>query len=574
MPDSRIIPTPDTPSVCTFTILSEGSEVPREYQVLSIMVHRAVNRIPTATLIIRDGDAASQDFDLSNEDFFIPGKSIEIKAGYRGSDDPIFSGKVVKHALRVREQRSILEVTCKDPVFSMTLNPQCRYFREQTDSDVMEEIIQQAGLSSDVEATSENKYEIIQYNCTDWDFVLTRADALGKICLVDDGKLNIAAPDISQEAALTLSFGATLLEFEAEIDARSQYKSVSSKAWSMSNSEIVEADESAVQSTSAGNLDADTLAETHGVDRLDQKHGGNLSEQELQDASKARLLKSRLARIRGRAKFQGVASLAPGQIVELQGVGDRFNGKVFLSAVRHEISDGNWITDVEFGLDDSWFVERFQVTQPRAAGLIPPISGLQIGIVTQIADDPLGENRIMVRLPLIDDQDEGSWARIATLDAGNDRGSFFLPEIDDEVVVGFLHDDPRHPVVLGMLHSSSRAAPLTATEDNHEKGIRTRSGMNLLFNDDQKNILLDTPDGNKVEISGEDQSITLEDQHGNKIVMDSNGITIESSADLVLKAQMNLEGEGGVGLSMKGSASAEISASGTMKIEGSLVQIN
>ena len=187
--------------------------------------------------------------------------------------------------------------------------------------------------------------------------------------------------------------------------------------------------------------------------------------------------------------------------------------------------------------------------------------------------DPLGEDRIQLRLPLIDPQDDGTWARVSTLDAGNERGSFFRPEIGDEVLVGFLNDDPRHPVVLGMLHSSSRPAPISAADDNHEKGFVSRSGMKWLFNDEHKNILLETPDGNKVSISGEDQSIMMEDQHGNKIVLDSNGILLESTQDIVLKATGNLEVEG-LAVTASAQSTGEFSANGTLTLKGGLVQIN
>jgi Rhs element Vgr protein len=569
----RLIPTPVAPTVATFTILSDGQEVPREYQVLSIVIDKSVNRIPAATLVIRDGEASSQSFPVSDTDYFIPGKRIEIKAGYQGIEDLVFKGVVVTHSLKVREQKSMLLVYCKDKAFKMTLSPQNRYFREQSDSDVLDDVISQAGLSADVESTTETRDEVVQYNCTDWDFILTRADAIGKICLVEDGEIKIAEPDLTQESVLNLEYGANLLTFDAEIDARTQFKSIHSVAWGMAEQEVLESEEDSFQGPQAGNLSFEDLANAHGIDALRQQHSGNLKEVELQDWSKARLLKSRLAKIRGRAKFQGVPNLAPGKIVDINGVGDRFNGSVFVSAIRHEISGGNWVTNVEFGLDDSWFFERFKTKQPGTGALIPGIGGLHIGIVTQLESDPLGEDRMMVRLPMIDKEDEGSWARVATLDAGDERGSFFRPEVGDEVVVGFIQEDPRHPVVLGALHSSSKPAPVVATADNHKKGIVTRSGMKLMFNDEEKSVLIETPDDNIIQLSGKDQGITLADQNGNKIVMDGKGITMESGKDIHLKAGGRLLVEGG-DVTIKGQATAELSAGGTTTIKGGLIKIN
>ena len=571
--NEQIIPTTASPSVCTFTVLSEGNAVSGEYQILSIVVHNEVNRIPTATLLIRDGNAGSQEFACSDTDLFIPGKKIEIKAGYQATEDTIFKGVVVSHSLKVRQQASILTVVCKDEAFKMTIGQNSRYFRDQTDSDVLDDIIGQNGLQSDVEATTLQQPEMVQFECSDWDFVLTRAEVLGKICTTDDGKITIKAPDATQTPALTLQYGATLLEFDAELDARTQFKSVKSQGWQASEQSLLENEDSTSTFPDAGNISPDDLAAVHGTDPLTQTHTGNLPEGELQEWTKARLLRSRLAKVRGRGRFQGYAPIKPGQTVKLQGVGARFEGVVFVSAIRHEIAEGNWTTDAQFGLDPAWFAQRYEVSHSPAAALIPAISGLHIGVVTQLENDPAGEHRIMVRLPVISPDDEGIWARIATLDAGNNRGSFFRPEIDDEVIVGFLNNDPRHPVVLGACNSSAKPAPLEAKDDNHEKGFVTRSGMKWLFNDEHKNILLETPDGNKITISGEDKAIAMEDQNGNKITMDSDGITLESAKDIVLKATGDIKAEG-VNITISANASSELSASGSTTIKGGMVKIN
>jgi len=570
---TRLIPTPVAPSVSTFTILSDGEVVSAQYQIMSVLVYRSVNRIPSATLVIKDGDAAAQNWEVSETDYFIPGKSIEIRAGYQGTEDTIYKGFVVSHSIKVREQRSVLRIDCKDEAYKMTLRPQSRFFREQSDSDVIEDIVNQAGLQSEVEATNYTHGELVQYNCTDWDFILTRTDAIGKICIVEDGTLKISKPDLTQPAGLDLEYGATILNFDAEIDTRNQFSAVESISWNPADQEIRSAEESNFSSPDVGNLSAETLSEAHAQNPFQQYHGGPLLEEELKDWSIARLQKSRLTRIRGRAQFQGIANILPGQVVKLVGVGERFNGSVFVAAVRHEIGNGNWLTDVEFGLDDDWFTERFSITQAQSGALMPAASGLQIGIVTQLADDPLGEHRVMIRLPILNSEDEGVWARIATLDAGDGRGSFFRPGLGDEVVVHFLNNDPRYPIILGALNSSKNPAPLDATEENYEKGFVTDSGMKLLFNDEHKNMLLETPDGNRVDISGENQSVTIADQHGNKILLGSEGIIIESAKDIVLKANAKLEASAPE-VKIEGSATAEFSASGTNTIKGGLVQIN
>ena len=163
-------------------------------------------------------------------------------------------------------------------------------------------------------------------------------------------------------------------------------------------------------------------------------------QQELQEWTNATMMRSRLSKIRGRAKFVGVATLTSGDVIQVAGVGDRFNGKAFVTAVRHEVGDGTWDTHIQFGLDPERYACLYtDVIDTEASGLIGGIKGLQIGIVVQLQNDPEGQDRILVKVPVIDDTAKGTWMRVATLDAGNDRGAFFRPEIHDEVIVGFIN---------------------------------------------------------------------------------------------------------------------------------------
>jgi uncharacterized protein involved in type VI secretion and phage assembly len=174
------------------------------------------------------------------------------------------------------------------------------------------------------------------------------------------------------------------------------------------------------------------------------------------------------------------------------------------------------------------------------------------------------------------------WARVASLDAGDDRGFFFRPEVGDEVIVGFLADDPCRPIILGMLHSSAKPAPLTGSDDNHEKMFKSRSGMTLHFNDEKTVLTLATPAGNSITLSEDEKSLKLADQNGNTLTMDSDGIRIESAKAVAIKAATEAKLESGTAtsvsagseLKLEGSATAELSGGGSTKVTGAVVQIN
>jgi Rhs element Vgr protein len=597
MANERIIPSNQPKSVATFTLFSEGNALPRTYHVLSISITKEINRIPSAIIMLLDGEPSRQSFVISNKTDFAPGKEIEIKAGYRSDEETLFKGIVIKHAIKVRNAGSVLIVECKDKAVKMTVACKSRYFSDIKDSGIIEELIDAHGLEKEVTATTVQHKHIVQYNATDWDMAMCRAEVNGLLCMVNDGKVTLAKPEFSAAPALTIQYGATVHELDAEIDSRLQYKTVKGTTWNYTDQEISDSTEAANANVpETGNLSADTLAQVMDEDEFRLFHSAKMEDPEMQAWVDAALLKHRLAKVRGRVSIDGTAVVQPGKLIQLNGVGERFEGKLYVTGVHHTIAKGDWETVLQFGVNPEWFMQSFPVSQPLAGALLPPIQGLHIGVVTKLAEDPDGEERIKVRVPVIHHEDEGCWSRLATLDAGKERGTFFRPEIGDEVILGFINSDPRHAVVLGMLHSSKNNAPEPLSDDNHKKGYISREKMKLVFDDENKNITIETPGGNKVLMSEEDEKIHLEDQSGNKITMNADGVTIESIKDIILKASgdvktegVNLEMKGsgdwkaeGANLEIKGSSAtkitgpgtSELSLSGTAALKGAVVNIN
>jgi Rhs element Vgr protein len=582
MPDNaRRLPLPPAADVVSATIKVDGSAIPATVQVSSITTSKALGRIPTARLVLVDGDPARGAFAASESALFVPGNAVEVLLGYRGQQDPVFKGIIVRHAIRARSSgASSLVLECRDPALAMSLQARSRYFSDVSDSDVISELIAAYPLQAEVAGTALTHAELVQFDSSDWDFMLCRADANGLLVNVDDGRVAVAAPDFSQAPLLTLEWGATLLAFDAELDAAAQPTRVNGVSWDPAAQQPVEAEAADPGVSVPGNLSADDLSAVLGEGRRFQ-HSGRLSSDEIQAWMDARALRQRLAQVRGRVTSQGLASPRPGILIELAGLGARFNGAVFVSGVGHRVSEGSWQTDLQLGLDPRSHAAQHDVDGPLAGNLLAASHGLQIGLVTQLGEDPDGEGRILVRLPVIDVDAEGVWARLSTLDAGDQRGSFFLPEIGDEVLVGFLNGDPRDPVVLGGLHSSAKPPPLEASDDNHEKGYVSRSGIKLLFNDDLASIHIETPNGNLITLSDDDGGVTISDENGNQIALSSDGIALTSAADLTLEASgdisikgSNVTIEASAALGASGSASAELGSDGSTTVKGSVVMIN
>ncbi len=565
-----------------FTIKVNGTEVERAYQLLAGSILKSANKVSSARLVYLDGSAATGDFPLSNADTFLPGKQVEILAGPQNNPVSLFKGIVIRQSLKVRGHTAPqLIIECRHAAVKLTVGRKNAYFFDQKDSDIISHLLNGASLKADIDDTSVTHKQQVQYYCTDWDFLLMRAEANGRLVFTNDDKIAVKKPAFSGTAVCTLQYGSTILELDAEMDSRRQFSAVKSFTWDPAQQELSEKDAADPGVKSPGNVSTSDLAGVIGIDHL-QLQNAAINDEEAQAWANATWLRSQMDKVSGRIKCEGIGTVNPGDIVTLAGIGQRFNGNAYVSAVRHnfDLVEG-WKTHIQFGSVENNPADTSDIVAPKASALLPGVNGLQTGIVVS-NEDPDGEYRVRVRMPLVSKDDDGTWARMASLDAGDKRGFFFRPEVGDEVVLGFLNDDPRQAVVLGMLNSSAKPGPIEGSNDNNEKVFQSRSGMKIYFNDDQKVLRLETPAGNKIALSEQDKAITFSDQNGNKIEMTQDGIKIESSKALELKAgtELKLESgtaftaQGGTDLKLQGTSSAEISSSATTSVKGSLVQLN
>lgn len=172
-----------------------------------------------------------------------------------------------------------------------------------------------------------------------------------------------------------------------------------------------------------------------------------------------------------------------------------------------------------------------------AAGLIP---GCHLAQVTSV-DDPLGLARVKVRLLALDGDGHAEiWARVATPFAGDNRGTFFIPDVGDEVLVSFIAGDPRFPIVLGGLWNGSAQPPDTIDGGgrNVRKVIRSKNGVKLTLDDTdgQEQFIVETPGGQKITLKDGPGTVTIEDSNGNSVKLETAGITVTAAAKVTVNA--------------------------------------
>ncbi len=194
--------------------------------------------------------------------------------------------------------------------------------------------------------------------------------------------------------------------------------------------------------------------------------------------------------------------------------------------------------------------------------------GVVLAIVTNNKDDEnLG--RVKLRFPWLSDGDESYWARLAMPMAGAERGFYFLPDVDDEVLVAFEHGDINRPYVIGVLWSAKDKPPLHNDDgENSKKQIKSRCGHTITLNDKE----------------GEETIEIIDKTEKNKILFNAaeNAITIESAGDITIKAEegkilldaKEINVKSSDAMKIESGASLDVKSSSSMKLKGSTIDLN
>lgn len=580
--------------VLAWTVRCNGRALDGSLELVSARIRVELNHIGKATLRFNAGDMDKQSFDEIESDSFKPGTAIRIDAGELNDQKTLFEGFILDTGIRIgKGHRSLMTVECRDNAYSATQVRKNRIFEKKKDSDMIKEALSDYGSVS-VDATDYPHPEMVQYYCTDWDFALSRADACGMLILTTGGDIKVFKPKVDASPVLTVTYGNDLIDFDGGLSAGDQFSGYDAVSWNPSEQKSVKESASAPKLNKQGDLEPKNIAsDGNMLLQTDAPADGKV----LKAWADSMALKAGLSRYHGSFSFYGAAEAVPGCIIELKGLGKRLNGNAFIGSVEHIIENNEWITKAGMGIQSGNITDEPDVVSPPAAGLLPGMEGLHTAVVKKLDGDPLKQCRIQVELPWMDGKEKLLWARLSTLYATGGSGSFWLPEPNDEVLVGFVNNSPSHPVILGSLYGEKHKPPYEYEAKNNKKALVTREKMRIEFDEEKKIITVSTPGKNTVEISDDGKSIRLTDEHKNEITMAKGGITLSSSKDITLKAKgsitmdatskisgtakqdvslegLNVKVQAKIGATVKGNATAELSASGQTTVKGAMVMIN
>ncbi|MBX2826899.1 MAG: hypothetical protein KTR22_01975 [Flavobacteriaceae bacterium] len=550
---------PYTPEYNTLQleILVNGSNDGLHNVLRRAEVHYELNKIPYAKLhfISSNPDIDPEDNPLQS-DVLEVNDEIEIKVNSGEDAETLFKGIIYKVAKNANPSSGFeTKVDCKD--IAINLTSQMEVVADESFGEKMERFVQEIEMTHEVDIGSFGEEMVTKtQNVTPWDYILSYLDSLGFLSTIREGIFTVYDSTADPEEATYLAKnGVNVFEFEGRQEE--SVADVEVRYWNP-ETQSVETQESSTQVENGSGREVIDMGQS------------NFTPETLGQIAAAVAAKNRLATVHGKVKTFGNLTAKYGENITFEKVNPSIDETPLLIRTEsHVIENGLWTTEYDFGLEDNKsFVERINSDtsdNTNRTGQNNNIQGLLIGVVTQIEEDPMNEFRIRVRIPSISDAAEGVWARLSSLQAGNERGAFFIPEVDDEVILGCLNNNPDTPVILGKLYSSAHPMPFPLEADNNIQGIVSKEGTQILINDEDKSIELSTQAGNKILINDADDGIILEDQNGNSIQMNKDGITIDSSKDLVLKAAKDITIEGTM---------STIKAQSIMEISGQLITLN
>ena len=313
--------------VLACSVYCNGSKLKDEYALVSAMVHQELNRIGKATLKFNAGNMDKQTFDESDADLFKPGNTIRLDAGDIDKEDTLFDGVII--GLRIitdRDFRSYMLVECRDYAYSATQGRKNRIFEKKKDCDIIKEVLLAYG-SVEVDSTPYQHPTLVQYYCSDWDFALSRADANGLFIFTDGSKIKVKKPDVSASPVLTVTYGVDLTAFDLELSADDQFTQYEAMSWDPATQKAVKVSASSPSLNKQGDLQPKNIATG---DSFLLQTDAPTDEKALKQWADGMALKAGLARYQGSCSFYGSAKVVPGCIIELKGLGKRFNGNLFV----------------------------------------------------------------------------------------------------------------------------------------------------------------------------------------------------------------------------------------------------
>lgn len=428
--------------------------------VLQIVVEESLHMPSMFMLVVQNVYmAATEDLkEWQNEDYFNIGDRISIGFASSTTEDMEFRESIQENSI-INGEITGLEVNFTntseahivvrgyDASHRLHRGRHNRSFENKTESDIAKSIATECGITpGEIENSGKPRDYVFQENQTNMEFLRERAARIGFELFVQNDTLFFRKP--TSKTPLQLEWLVDINSFSVRVSSAEQVKAVEVHSWDYSQKKLINETantEQLVTDTGNGKGSSTTAAFKQVKDPTLY-----VVDQPVENAPEAQQMAQALCNELGGefvwadAKAEGNPQIRPGRVVELQGMGKRYSGNYYVTETRHVYSSRVYKTDFTIrGLREGNLLSTL-APKPR----LQPGQTLLVGIVTD-NNDPEGWGRVKVKLPTLSEKDNSNWARVVGLGAGKDRGFYCLPEVDDEVLVGFEHGDIHRPYIIG-----------------------------------------------------------------------------------------------------------------------------
>jgi phage protein D len=547
---------------------------------------------------------------LSKSNAKVGGKiTVKVNVASASSPATLIEAEITALELEFDTGGTFTVIRGYDPAHRLFRDRRTVSYVQMTASDIATQVAKRAGLKvGKVDKTSTVFPFVSQAGQTDWEILTQLARDTGSDLTVRNGSFSFVAPaeDAASGTPPTLKFGEELLRFRSVLTSAQQVGQVEVRGWNVAEKNPLVGTAPAKTSTvDLPTVKPTDMASAFGNPTYISTDVPYRSQAEVDQAAKA-LAEEKASAF---AEFEGVArgnpDLRAGKKISIEGLGAPFEGKYTITSARHRFDPVTGYTTA------------ITVTGKQDRSLLGLASGgsrsrqTPAGVViAQVTDvhDPDKMGRVKVKYPWLSADYVSGWARVVCQGAGKDRGWIALPEVGDEVLVGFEQQDFDRPVVLGGLYNGIDTLPKGPNDlvDGGSGAINRRSlvsrkghRIDLLDQDGSKEgvRIASTDDKFLIHLDVTGTTITVH-ADGKVLIEGTQGITLDAkSSDLTMKAKsikMNanqgVQMDGGSGavqvkanasvsveglsVSVKGQTTAELKGGATTTISGALVKIN
>jgi phage protein D len=597
-----------------FLIQFDGTDLPDDFAelVTSAYVDSSLRLPDSFVLRFRDPNRVV----LAKTKVKIGSKvTISISSTDTQAPEKLIAAEVTSLEAEIGSTGSFTLIRGYDPAHRLFRGRRTKAYAQTTASDAVTQVAQQAKLTTGQIASSGTVFDHLgQFGQTDWEFLDGLAKRIGYELTVRDNKLDFrpreaatTAPseDASDTEPLVLRLGTDLLRFRSVITAAEQVTDVEVRGWDVvAKRKIVSTVPAGTKSVDLPTMKPADMAKPFGSPRYVASDVAFRTQSEADTAAKALAeeIGSSFAEIDAMAR--GNPKLRANVGIKIENAGEPFDGKYTITAARHRFEPTN-----------GGYTTTFSVTGRQERSLYGLTGGAGRGmgtgnVIAQVSDvnDPTHQGRVKLTFPWLSDDYVSDWARTVQPGAGKHRGSMFVPEVGDEVLVAFEQHDTQRPYVLGGLFNGvdtpmDKGTSLIDANSGavNRRSLISRNGHRFdLLDEDGKTegITAETADGKlKLTLDAVGTSITVHSD-GTVLVEGKKGIVIDAATStlemkgrkITISATNGVDVSGGAGavnveagtaLSLKGTsasvngkAKAELTATGETVVRGAMVRIN